>query len=547
MKNFLLTALLALAGLSGAHATNYYVSASGGTNTTANGTGLSPTNAFATIQYAADRAQTPGDVVYIRAGTYITTGSSLLYVKYSGSAGAPIIFRNYPGDARPLLQFSGYYGVYIGEDVSRPGLGVSYIEVLGLRLQGNNRNILLADALNQTYSCANPTGGYDARYQGSGIVVKGTATIHPHHIRMADNEIFECPGGGMGAARADYITIENNLVYNTAWYTNSGGSGISVLGGWDFDTRTDIYRTIIRNNRCFGNELRVPWFSGGVCKGYTDGNGIIVDSNRNFGYTGRTLIANNLVGDNGGAGITFFQSDHGDIINNTLYHNVKTATNPGGDLVIAYASDVLAQNNIAVAATKYTVQVKYASNVTLNANLFFGGTGVTLTNNNTGTIPNTNAVVADPQFVSPGTDPFGSDFTLNAGSPAIDRGVNNLLSATDLAGNPRVAGSLPDLGAYERAVALAAKTSAETPAALEVYPNPSVGPVVLRYTTASTGPVRLEVLDGLGRCVALLVDGEQPAGAHEEAFRAPARAAGLYHVLLTTPAGRVSQALSLEQ
>ncbi|AMJ67505.1 hypothetical protein AXW84_20335 [Hymenobacter sp. PAMC 26628] len=539
--------MLTAASLSGAHATDYYVKADGGSNTNA-GTLAAP---FATIQYAADRAQTPGDVVYIRAGTYITTGSSLLYVKYSGSASAPITFRNYPGDAKPLLQFSGYYGVYIGEDVNQPGQGVSYIEVLGLRLQGNNRNILLADALNQTNSCANPTGGYDARYQGSGIAVKGTATVHPHHIRMADNEIFECPGGGMGSARADYITIENNLVYNCAWYTNTGASGISVLGGWDFDTRTDIYRTIIRNNRCFGNQLLVPWFTGGVCKGYTDGNGIIVDSHRNFGYTGRTLVANNLVVDNGGAGIVFFQSDHGDIINNTLYHNVKTDTNNGGDLGVAYASDVLVQNNIAVAATKYTVQVKYASNVTLNANLFFGGTGTSLTNNNTGTIPNTNAVVADPQFISPSTDPFSSDFTLNAGSPAIDKGVNNKLSATDLAGNPRVAGSLPDLGAYERAVApampLAARAGAEALAALEVYPNPSVGLVMLRYTTASPGPVRLELLDGLGRRVALLVDGDEPAGAHKKEFRAPARAAGLYHVLLTTPAGRVSQALSLGQ
>jgi len=49
--------------------------------------------------------------------------------------------------------------------------------------------------------------------------------------------------------------------------------------------------------------------------------------------------------DNGGAGITFFQSDHGDLINNTLYHNVKTSTNNGGDLVVAYAADVLVQNN----------------------------------------------------------------------------------------------------------------------------------------------------------------------------------------------------------
>jgi len=449
MKTLLLTALVGGCSFSPARATDYYVSSQIGHNTTADSTGLSAANPFLTIQYAADLAQSPGDVVYIRAGTY-TGGSSVLYVKYSGSASAPITFRNYPGDAKPLLQFSSWYGVYIGEDVTRPGSGVSYIEIIGLRLQGNNRNITLADATNQPNSCANPTGGYDGRYSGSGIAVKGTATVHPHHLRMAENEVFECPGGGIGSARADYITIENNVVYNCAWYSSSGGSGISVLGCWDFDTRTDIYRTIIRNNVAFGNQLLVPWFTGGVCKGFTDGNGIIVDSNRNFGYTGRTLIANNLVVDNGGAGITFFQSDHGDLINNTLYHNVKTSTNNGGDLVVAYAADVLVQNNIAVAATKYAALVKYSNNVTFNANLFYGGTGVTLTNNNTGAIPNTNVVSADPQFVNPGTDPFASDFALQAGSPALDQGVNNKLSVPDLAGNPRVAGCAPDLGAYER-------------------------------------------------------------------------------------------------
>ncbi|MBC8083047.1 MAG: hypothetical protein H7Z21_07530, partial [Hymenobacter sp.] len=105
MKKPFLTAMLALAGLSGAQATNYYVSASSGTNTTANGTGLSPTNAFATIQYAADLTL-PGDTVFVRAGTYVNTGTagSVVTIRRSGAAGALITYRNYPGDAqKPLL------------------------------------------------------------------------------------------------------------------------------------------------------------------------------------------------------------------------------------------------------------------------------------------------------------------------------------------------------------------------------------------------------------------------------------------------------------
>ncbi len=46
----------------------------------------------------------------------------------------------------------------------------------------------------------------------------------------------------------------------------------------------------------------------------------------------------------------------------------------------------------------------------------------------------------------------GSDFSLQAGSPLIDRGDSGAVTAgeLDLAGNPRVSGAAPDIGAFER-------------------------------------------------------------------------------------------------
>lgn len=66
------------------------------------------------------------------------------------------------------------------------------------------------------------------------------------------------------------------------------------------------------------------------------------------------------------------------------------------------------------------------------------------------------------------------------------------------------------------------------------YPNPS-GPGALRvpYRLERPGPVRLEVVDVLGRTVAVLVDGHAEAGAHEATLEAGRLASGAYVLRLS--------------
>ena len=64
-------------------------------------------------------------------------------------------------------------------------------------------------------------------------------------------------------------------------------------------------------------------------------------------------------------------------------------------------------------------------------------------------------------------------------------------------------------------------------------PNPARGDVSVRYTVAAPGAVRLEVLDVLGRRVALLRDGVAAAGPHGATWAARSAPAGLYLVRLT--------------
>ncbi|WP_052732412.1 right-handed parallel beta-helix repeat-containing protein [Hymenobacter terrenus] len=543
MKKLLLTLLLGSGSLGAAYATNYYVAPTG-TNTTTNSTGLSAGRPFQTIQYAANLTN-PGDTVFVRSGTYSNTspGGTVFTVRRSGTPTAWIVYRNYPGE-RPLLQFNSWNSISLLD-------GVSYIEINGFRIQGNNRNVVLANATAQPGGCAtNGVGTPDPQFNGNGINIDGrtgNSTGHPHHLRIVNNEVFECGGSGISAIQSDYVTIENNLVYNNSWYTIYGTSGISILSSWNFDASTG-YRTIVRNNRCFGNRLFVPWynrFATTPCQGITDGNGIIVDTNTDLLYTGRTLVANNLVVNNGGAGVQCFQSNHIDVINNTAYHNSQSVEITGGEIYANRTDDAVFQNNILVAdATNVLTTANRNTNVTRTNNLYFGGNGSA----NAIAVPGTNAVRADPQFVNPTTDWATADFRLRSTSAAINAGLlNTLVPPVDLTGSPRVVSSAPDLGAYEYNSTLTATAAAKRLVALEAYPNPFGSRATLRYVTTRAGKVRLEVLDNLGRRVALLVDGEQPAGPHEVAFDAPSHATGLYYARLTTPTSSEIRTLSRGQ
>ncbi|MDX1419085.1 MAG: FG-GAP-like repeat-containing protein [Rubricoccaceae bacterium] len=76
-------------------------------------------------------------------------------------------------------------------------------------------------------------------------------------------------------------------------------------------------------------------------------------------------------------------------------------------------------------------------------------------------------------------------------------------------------------------------------------PNPFTHTTTLRYTLAAPAAVRLTVTDVLGRTIAVLVDGEQPAGAHAVRLDAADLPSGLYLVRLTHPGGTNAQAITL--
>jgi parallel beta-helix repeat protein len=408
--------------------TSYYVSGSGSDYQN----GLTPEAAFRDIQRAADLT-IPGDTVYVMDGIYASraAASDVVSITRSGTANEWISYRAYPG-AKPKLVSDTWHAFAI--------LGASYIIIDGFDLQGNNDNITLQQAIAEQGNLNNPLTS------GNGIGVRASwdsPSTYPHNIIIRNNKIHDFGGGGIGTNNADYVTIENNTVYNNGWYSPYSSSGISTYQNWNFDDNAG-YKMLINGNTLYNNQNLIPWLQTGEI---TDGNGIIVDDTRNTQngstlgiYQGRTLIENNVAYNNGGSGIHVYEADFVDILNNTTYQNSRSSEINRGEISAIDANDVRVFNNIMSATPgKSANSLLNVTNVVFDYNLLFNSSNYDLAGKN-------DVIGVDPQF----SNPASGNFALNPYSPAIDKGISGFTNR-DIWGNPRPLGSGIDLGAFEGA------------------------------------------------------------------------------------------------
>ena len=356
----------------------YYVSGSGNDNNS----GLSTSSAFRTIQKAADLTN-PGDTVLIMNGVYTNTGKAgnVVNIKRSGTANAWIRYKAYPGHF-PKIQHNTWNGITISNKAS-------YIEINGLEVIGNNANITLDYAMSEKTNKQNPLTN------GNCINVDGRTNGHVHHIRILNNKVHDCGGAGISAIQADYVTIDNNVVFNNAWYGVYGSSGISMLNNWNSDNNQG-YKMFVTNNKTYNNRMYIPWIAVGKI---TDGNGIIIDSTRNQdnskldAYKGRTLVKNNLAFNNGGSGIHAFLSEHVDIVNNTAFLNNQSPELNGGQIFAHTSSDVRILRNIL-----YAFPGKNINNNTKNKNVVYDYN--IYLNSSKISVKGPHDIVADSEFLS---------------------------------------------------------------------------------------------------------------------------------------------------
>ena len=405
----LLLPLLSAPGL--AIGKTYYVSATTGSNSHS---GLTPSAPLATIQYAEGLTK-PGDVVSIMNGTYTNAeaGGNVLNITRSGTAAAPIIYEAYPGQ-HPLLSFTNSWAAIL--------VSANYITIEGLEVAGNAATITQAYATTQMRNLTN------ALTNGDGIDVEPASDSQPtvHHVTLQNLIVHDVPGGGIEVHYADYVTVQNNVVYNTSHWSPYGDSGISVYEAKDIDSNTG-YKIQVLNNTTFNNSENVPCVDRNFLS-ISDGNGIIIDDNRHtqdggVAYHGRTLVAYNVSFGNGGSGVHAYSSQHVDILNNTAYGNDTLATPTQGQIFSNSGSDVNIVDNImdAPAGILETASNLNTATVVEDYNVLWNASGPLMTPS----VRGAHDLVANPQFVSPAA----GNFALLPTSPARNSAEAALLRA----------------------------------------------------------------------------------------------------------------------
>ncbi|MBC8009121.1 MAG: chitobiase/beta-hexosaminidase C-terminal domain-containing protein, partial [Burkholderiales bacterium] len=463
----------------------YYVAASGGADNTTGGRGTTAALPHATINYALGRAL-PGDIIVVRGGTY---NGGVVFRKFinnafvciAGEPDAWVVLKNYPGE-KPILRHTMWGVINIGlgtSSVPYTGPASAYLEVRGLTVRGfstvdahGDRN--LDPSVANLYS-ADPAQSKFGKSYGetncNGISIEGRRMTNLlHDLRFADNIVEFNSGGGIGYSRADRVLIENNISRNNCWWMAYAASGFSSLVPADFENNSDT-RAVFQGNQSTGNETMYPWIDDDK---FSDGNGIIIDVNRNDevgsgsdpAYRGRTLVQNNLTANNGGSGIHAFNAQNVDIFHNTAYLNSASPRLLYSQIYAGYAKNARMIGNILVAPDNPSGDSarneSYTSNSQFNVsgtifyqNNLYHGLGNNLTvpagqtlNPSANFTPNP---VSDPLFIAPSRNPAFANFRLRAASPA--RNTTPVLasrSALDVSLAPRpLSLATTDKGAYQ--------------------------------------------------------------------------------------------------
>jgi parallel beta-helix repeat protein len=453
-------------------ATTYYVNPTGSNFNN----GLTPVTAFQTLQFAADLT-VPGDTVFAMTGIYtnLVHATTILSIYNSGSSTNWIVYKNFPGDTPVIKLYDQWCGIAVQ--------GSDYIVIDGFTVIGNNDSITLSYAQSQQDSLNNPSTS------GNGIGIGsqyGNPSNKPHHIIVRNCNVSKCGGGGIYAYPGDYITFENNIVSECAWYSPYGNSAITLFQLYNSDTAT-VIKNFIVGNTCYRNEEYIPVHTTG---NISDGNGISIDDSRNTQngstmgvYVGKTYIANNLVFDNGGRGIHCFSSDNIFIVNNTCYKNCQSPSVQDGELTAYSADSIWFINNISLPSE--SIPPIYKSNsttseITVEYNLWAA-------NSDLANPFGTNTITGSPDFVFPSVNPVSADFHLQANSHAINAGTHLYSPAYDKDGNIRSMSDSVDMGCYEFYVASSVLLIAAQ-SLYSVFPNPATNAITIKTNNKYLNP-----------------------------------------------------------
>ena len=403
----------------------YYVSDESGDDSNP-GTEAQP---WKTIQKAANTLDA-GDAVYIRAGTY----HERVIPQNSGSTGNYITYAAYPEETATL----DGNGIFVPVDEGLLYIsGKSYIEVSGLRVINSAQAGILADGSSHIIIEKN----YTDNTGSSGIGVWNS-----DNVTVDGNEVERACHGGMqefiSVAGTHIFEVKNNHVHNgTSQYSKEG---IVVKDG-SYNGR--VYGNHVHDVQAVGiyvdawdkHAYNIDVFQN-VVHDISDSDGLVVASERG-GLLENIRIYNNVAYHNRFCGVSISINGPGgaqgkhpmkniQVINNTFYNNGWTTWGGGINVDNPDAQNVVVRSNIASQNLYFQIAVAQSvptQNLTVDHNLIDGYRGTE------GEIYGSAHVEGDPKFVNSA----GTDFHLQASSPAIDKGSTVDAPNDDFDGNPR--------------------------------------------------------------------------------------------------------------
>jgi len=367
--------------------------------------GTSPAAAWRTLAKVSAAALNAGDHVLLKRGA-AWTGQTLAITR-SGSGADPIVIGAYGSGPLPVIQQGGCVELR-GNAVVLREVQVDNCSWAGVNIYG------AGDRVESSVITHNVAGVF-ARPTSASAVITG------NDIRDNNRMSVLTPGGNddSGAFGVLLQGAGSDVSFNTisghdafSYDYGRDGAAVEVYGA----TGSNVHHNVAINNDAF-SELGKPG-----------------SADNTYAYNlvrGTTPNGIGVVTRGSGSG-------YGPVRNTRLFNNDIVLSGANSQGFVCHGgcgpSILTMRNNIVQAVAK----AGYAdAPFDEDYDLFFGG--------QTQFALGAHSMVQNPAFVNPG----GGDFHLQAGSPAVNRGVAVGYSL-DLDHHPVPLGGIPDLGAYER-------------------------------------------------------------------------------------------------
>ena len=390
-----------------ASAATYYVATTGSDNNP--GSVSAP---WRTIRVAVSRLSA-GDTLYIRGGVYTgytdNIDSQSATVPSGTSWANAITISGYPGETATLQPPDWSPGIRL--TTGAPSYLIFQDFTIDMSRQLDDFNPAVQDKPEAVY------------------VSSGT-----HHIRFQRLDIgytmsnaIQWSTNGAGPAYSSYLELLDSTIHHAGQATgDSGHGGPGINNGYGIYMFTD-------DNVLAGNEFHSNCAIG-------------INS-----YGSRNVFKNNTVHNNGTRGgpapaMNLGSSSYPGMTSDNLIYNNLFVNNRGGVQIYTNTQNTGLYNNTIYGNQLDGLHLQYFGSVTVRNNIIYGN-GTDLRNDGGATVaPFDHNLMTAPSFVSIAN----GDFSLQAGSAAIDGGTTVAEVTTDITGASRPSGGAFDIGAFER-------------------------------------------------------------------------------------------------